>query len=257
IIPLDEAAKSRRISEEDARTWIGLNYAARGQIKAGDGNPPALAGFAVQGPVILVGNPEDHPIIKFLQTERLLPYSPNSANFPGRGGGMFAGQPDGSGAGQESITLIAYDEAGMSEAVGSFYEAVAGIEPLTRWKLPEADVITPAKTAPDLAPAATVAWALKLPDRGEAIKANGDGLQVLTHDSSLSTVTITGKLTGRQVLSTEKAGQTRKSLTPGEDRVAVAAAKKQERPDRLVKLSAVGSGKVAVAYWGGTLGIVD
>src|SRR5207249_4867775 len=170
-------------------------------------------------------------------------YRPERTSFPGPDRGLIAWQRDGVGRGQDSVTLIAYDEEGMREAVGSFYEAVAGIEPLTKWKLPEADTITPAKTAPDLAPAATIAWSLKLPDRVEAIRAKADALQVLTHDNSLSTVTAAGKLSGRQVLSADKAGQARKELTPAEDKAAIAAAKQQERPDRMIKLSASGSGK--------------
>ncbi|HKB35906.1 MAG TPA: hypothetical protein VKD72_05595 [Gemmataceae bacterium] len=254
---LAEASKSRVLTEEEAKTWCGLVYAGSGQIKPGGGNPPSLAGFAVKGPVILLGTPEDNPIIKFLLTERFLPYRPDAADFPGVGRGMIAWQRDGVGRGQESVTLIAYDAEGMSEAVGSFYEAAAGLEPLTKWKLPESDTLTPAKTAPGLAPAAAVAWSVKLPDRVVAIKANADGLQALTHDNSLATITTMGKISGRQALSAEKVEQARKDLTPAEDKVAVAAAKKQERPDRIVKLSASGSGKVAVAYWGGTLRVVD
>jgi hypothetical protein len=256
-MPLAEASKSRVLTEEEAKTWCGLIHAGSGQIKPGGGNPPILAGFAVKGPVLLLGTPEDNPIIKFLLDERFLPYRPERNSFPGHGRGLIAWQRDGVGRGQDSVALIAYDEEGMSEAVGSFYEAVAGIEPLTKWTLPESDTITPAKTAPDLVPAATVAWSLKLPDRVEAIKANGDGLQVLTHDNSLSTVTVAGKLSGRQGLTVDRAEQARKDLMPAEDKVAIAAAKKQERPDRLVKLSASGNGKVAVAYWGGTLRIVN
>jgi hypothetical protein len=256
-MPLAEASKARVLTEEEAKTWCGLVHAGSGQIKAGGGNPPILAGFAVKGPVILLGTPEDNPIIKFLLDERFLPYRPERSSFPGPGRGLIAWQRDGVGRGQDSVTLIAYDEDGMSEAAGSFYEAIAGIEPLTKWRLPESDTITPAKTAPDLVPAATVVWSLKLPDRVETIKANADGLQILTHDNSLSTVTAEGKLSGRQVLAAEKLAQARKELMPGEDNVAVAAAKKQEQPDRLIKLSASGSGKVAVAYWGGMLRIVN
>src|SRR5205823_4684860 len=135
MMPLDDAAKNRRLTEEQARTWAGLQYAGTGQIKPGDGNPPSIAGFAVQGPVILLGNPDDNPIIKFLLAEKFLPYTPDAGKLPGPGRGMLAWQRDGVGPGQESITLIAYDQAGMAEAVGSFYEAVAGIEPLTKWNL--------------------------------------------------------------------------------------------------------------------------
>ena len=38
VMELAEASKSRRLTEEEARTWCGLNYAGTGQIKAGDGN---------------------------------------------------------------------------------------------------------------------------------------------------------------------------------------------------------------------------
>ena len=33
------------------------------------------AGFAVQGPVILLGNPDDHAMIKVLLAEKFLPYA--------------------------------------------------------------------------------------------------------------------------------------------------------------------------------------
>ena len=49
----------------------------------------------------------------------------------------------------------------MAEAVGSFYEAVAGIDPLTKWTLPTADTLQPAKTAPGLAPAAAAGLTIR------------------------------------------------------------------------------------------------
>ena len=74
---------------------------------------------------------KNNEIIAFLLKNRFLPYTPEAGKLPGGGRGMFAWQRDGVGAGQESITLIAHDAEGMAEAVGSFYEAVAGIDPLT------------------------------------------------------------------------------------------------------------------------------
>src|SRR5206468_12576031 len=138
IVEMDvaEASKSRSLTEEEARTWVGLVHANKGQIKPGDGNPPLLVGFAVRGPVILLGTPEDNAIIGFLARERFLPYKPEAGVFPGTGRGFLAWQRDGVGRLQESVTLIAYDEEGMAEAVGSFYEAVAGLDPLTKWTLP-------------------------------------------------------------------------------------------------------------------------
>jgi hypothetical protein len=254
LMELAEAAKPRTLTEEEARTWVGLVHAGKGQIKPGAGNTPVYAGFAVQGPVILLGNPEDNPIIKYLLTEKYLPYTPSPGTFPGVGRGMYAWQRDGVGRGQESITLIAYDEAGMNEAVGSFYEAVAGLEPLTKWAVPPAGRTTPAKTAPGLARAATVVWTANLPDRVVAIGAGKDGVTALAHDGSLATVNAQGKVMGNKALTAAEVEQAMKELSQPAD---AAALKKQERPDRLAKLAAGHNGMVAVAYWGGTLRVVD
>jgi hypothetical protein len=253
-VPLAEASKSRKLTEEEAKTWCGLAYAGKGQIKPGDANPPSLVGFAVQGPVILLGTPEDNAIIKFLLTEKFLPYAPDAATFPGPEKGMLAWQRDGVGVGQESVALISYDEKGMSEAVGSFYEAAAGIERLTKWRLPESDTLTPAKTAPGLHPAAKVAWTVALPDRVEAIRAAKDRLEVLTHDGSVSQVTADGKVTETKALSAQEVEALRKELAAPANADAL---KKQARPDRMAKLAVSGGGKVAVAYWGGTLRIIE
>jgi hypothetical protein len=255
VMELAEASRPRRLSEEEARSWCGLSYAGKGQIKPGDGNPPALAGFAVQGPVILLGNPEDNPIIQFLLSERFLPYTPKADAFPGPGRGMLAWQRDGVGRLQESITLIAYDGAGMSEAVGSFFEAVAGIEPLTKWTLPQADALTPARKAPGLARAAAIAWSLTLPDRVLGLKAADGGLSVLTHDGSLTTLTPQGKVVSSKVLAPGRVQEAHKELGPAAE--VPAAQQKHGRPDRLAKLAASAGGRVAVTYWGGTLRVVD
>ena len=252
-MPLVEASKARILSAEEEKTWCGLEP---GRARAGAGNPPSVAGFAVKGPVILLGTPEDNPIIKYLLQQRFLPYKPDPVNFPGAGRGTIAWQRDGVGRGQDSVTLIAYDEAGMSEAVGSLYQAIAGQQPLTKWKLPETDTLTVAKSAPGLVPAAAVAWVVNLPDRVVAMKAAADGVQVLTHDGSLATVSAAGKLSSSQALTADKVEQAKKDLA-AVDRGPEAAARKQERPDRILKLSAAGGGKVAVAYWGGTLRVVD
>ena len=114
-MPLAEASKARVLTAEEAKTWCGLVHAGSGQIKPGGGNPSLLAGFAVKGPVILLGTPEDNPIIKFLLDQRFLPYKPD-ASFPGPNRGYMAWQRDGVGRGQDSVTLIANDEAGINEA---------------------------------------------------------------------------------------------------------------------------------------------
>ena len=59
-----EVNKPRPLTAEQAATWCGLQYAGRGQIKPGDQNPLPFVGFAIDGPVILLGTPEDNPLIK-------------------------------------------------------------------------------------------------------------------------------------------------------------------------------------------------
>ena len=171
---LAAASKSRTLTEEEAKTWCGLDYAGAGQIKPGDGNPPQIAGFAVSGPVILIGNPEDHAIIRYLRDEKYLPYAAAARpSSPAPAAASWRGSATASGRGQESVTLIAYDEAGMQEAVGSFYEAVAGMEPLTRWEWPQRDTFAPATVPVGVTPAAKIAWTATLPDRVLAIQPSG------------------------------------------------------------------------------------
>lgn len=255
-LPLDDAAKPRTLSEEEARTWCGLAYAGKGQIKPGDQNPPVLAGFAVQGPVILLGNPGDHPIIKFLLDQSFLPYK-TDAQFPGPGRGYIAWQRDGVGRGQDSLTLIATDEEGMSEAVGSCYEAVAGLDPLTKWDLPHDDSLVVASKAVGQHNVARVLWTAKTPDRVLALKDDGSTLTVLTQDGTVSVLNAAGKLTDQKAMQPEKLDENLKRLTPAPDAQAATAAKKQDRPDRLLKLWSGSPDKLAVAYWGGTVRIVD
>ena len=142
IVNAADMNKPRSLTEEEAKTWIGLTYASKGQIKPSAANPITVAGFAIDGQVILLGTPEDNPLIKFLLDQKFLPYAPRAGEFPGTGRGYLAWQRDGIGKGQESITVIGYDAAGIREAVGSLYEAVAGLDPLTPWTLPAANSVT-------------------------------------------------------------------------------------------------------------------
>ena len=84
IVNAADVNKPRELSEEEAKTWVGLSYAASGVSKAGRGNDPVHVGFDIQGPVVLLGTPEDNPLIRFLLDHGFLPYTPN-ANFPGHG----------------------------------------------------------------------------------------------------------------------------------------------------------------------------
>ena len=251
---LAEASKARPISEQEARTWVGLDF---GRVKPGADNPPGHAGFAVQGPAILLGNPQDHPIIDYLSRQRFLPYTPSAGDFPGVGRGLVAWQRDGLGRGQESIALIAYDEAGMAEAVGSCYEAIAGIDPLTSWVLPDDHAIAVATSAPGLAKAASIVWKVAVPDRVMALYADGGTLTAISHDGSLSTIDRTGKLLSSKPLSAVEMQEAIKHGTAPSDPRADEALKTQARRDRMAKLAAAAPERIAVAYWGGTLRVVD
>ena len=62
-----DVAKPRQLSEEEMRTWCGL---VPGAMKPGQSNV-SVEGFSVQGPVILIGTPEDNPLIKFAQDSEI------------------------------------------------------------------------------------------------------------------------------------------------------------------------------------------
>jgi hypothetical protein len=169
----------------------------------------------------------------------------------------MAWQRDGVGHGQESVTLIAHDAEGMDEAVGTFYEAVAGLEPLTKWQLPDRDSLAAARTVPGLHPAATVAWSINLPDRVDLLQARGDNLTVLAHDGTWATVGAGGKVTAQKVLDAGQADVLRRESSRSPNPIADPEVKKQTRPDRILKLGARQGNWLAVAYWGGTLRILE
>jgi hypothetical protein len=252
IIAAAEVNRPRTISAEEAGTWVGLDF---GRAKPGKENTPGMAGFDIEGPVVLLGTPEDNPLIQFLQKERFLSYSPGP-QFPGRGRGLIAWQRDGIGAGQESVTLVAYDARGMTEAVGTVYEFASGMEPLTRLVLPQSNTIVPASQAKTAAEASPV-WQVVLADRALALQSAGGKLRVLTWDGSLSELDASGKLLDQKFVPEDQVEKTAKQLGPPADAAAVQAARKKAPPGRIVKLVAVGGGLTAVGYWGGTLQVFD
>ncbi|MEX0653883.1 MAG: hypothetical protein WD534_15790 [Phycisphaeraceae bacterium] len=201
IMPLEEASRPRSLTQEEAQTWIGLHLAAKGQVKAGDENQLTHVGFQVQGPVILVGNPEDNQLIAFADREGFLPYRPQSGKLPGPGRGLVCWQRDAVGYGQASVAVIAHDAAGMAEAVGTLYEAAAGLDPPTPWHLPQRANVTPAHT-PDRAPSAgALAWQTLLPDRVAALAPLDDGGAVaLSQDGTVARLTADGSIAWRQSL---------------------------------------------------------
>jgi hypothetical protein len=133
---------------------------------------------------------------------------------------------------------------------------VAGLDPLTKWALPEMDGLAPAKNSGGRPPRAPRAWAANLPDRIEAIKVDKGELTVLAHDGTLATVSAAGKVTATKGVESGAIETMRKELAAA-DAAADAAANGQARPDRILKLAAKDGERLAVGYWGGTLRTVE
>ncbi len=211
IVAATEVAKARELSPEERATWCGLHP---GKLQPGQALNPAQVGFAVQGPVVLLGSPEDNSLLKFALENDFLPYKPSKNGFPGRGRGYLSWQRDCVGLGQESVSLIAYDAAGMAEAVGSLYEAQAGLEPLTPLVLPATATVTPANKAADKVARGEVSWMLTLPDRA-LIR----GPYVLAKDGTFLKVDAAGKTLWQKTLEGGEAW----GLEVSGDRVIVGA----------------------------------
>jgi len=246
IVPAKDHAGPRNIPAAAHKTWVGL-AAGRPDF----GNPHvSQVGFAIDGPVILVGNPEDHPMIKFGLEQGFLAYKPEKDVLPGRGRGMIAWASSMVGYwNQESAMVIAYDAAGMAEAVGTMYEACAAIDPLTATILPKTASIQPVKALPATPKPFTVAWKAVLNDRVDGLKADGQTVTAFSHDGSEVTLAADGKITKTQVIGEAKAAEAVKALG-GADLDAEAAKAfdlTNFHPKKLVKMGDV----TVVGYWGG------
>lgn len=157
-------------------------------------NSPSHVGYDLPGAAILVGTPKDNPVIGYLEKARFLPYATSEADFPGKGRGLLAWQRDGVGNDRESATLIAYDEKGLAEAVGSLYEAVAGLDPLTPWQPAKKNKIVAATRTPTPDPKFQLVWKKVLPDRAVDIRTlPGNQTAILTEDGTLTVVDAAGK----------------------------------------------------------------
>ncbi len=245
ILTAAEANKPRSLTADEAATWAGLEA---GKVTSGEKNDPRQVGFSLRGPAILIGTPEDNPLIKFALDAHMLSYKPDAASFPGRGRGYIGWQRDSVGYRQESVTLIAYDGAGMAEAVGSFYEAVAGLEPLTHWEVPSVASVTPAARSTAL-PEATVAWRAIAPDRVERIAIDAKQITVTTADGSVTQLNADGTTKG-QGAGAPGGAATEAPKVPDSLAKAVLG-------DRVVKRVASNGTLTAIGYWGGTVQICD
>jgi len=233
--------KPRHLSAEDAKTWVGLEF---GRVDAD--SKPYKVGFAVDGPVVLLGNNQDNPLMSAVDAWGFQPYK-TGADFPGPGRGMISWQIDAVGIGQESITAIAYDAAGMAEAVGTIYEAAAGLDPLTRLVLPATAAVTPATKA-TIFPVATVAWQVVLPDRITWM--DRDGTLVRTNDGAYFKLA-NGKASPTEVDDKDMSLKPLTRVTEMSD-----VAKKVVLTNRLVKQVVTANNLTAIAYWGGALQII-
>src|SRR5262249_38046313 len=142
-----------------------------GKAKAGKDNPPGLVGFDIRGAVLLLGTPEDNPVIAFLEKEKFLPYKPAKGVLPGVGRGYLAWQRDAVGYDLESGTLIAQQAEGVAEACGTLAEIVAGLRPLTAAEPPLSARVQPMAKRPTV-PEPAVVWEMTLPDRVVGINQN-------------------------------------------------------------------------------------
>jgi hypothetical protein len=242
-----EVNKPRRLTADEAKTWVGLDF---GRAEAGDGNRPGKVGFALAGPAILLGTPADNPLVEAVRSMGFLPYAP-AADFPGRGRGYLAWQRDAIGLGQESVTLVAADADGMAEAVGSLYEAATGIDPMTPWALPAATAVTPATT--NLQPPEAVArWQAVLPDRVLSLAIGPAGeIAAISLDGSATVLDKAGKVVSQRAVSAAEIAGAKKSAAVKP--VVPAALTAKLAPYRVPKFIVTGAGLTALAYWGGTL----
>ena len=242
--------KMRQLDDETLKTWAPPYGGYRFNPKEAN---PTIVGYDLPGSAILLGTPEDNPLIKWMRDQpqggTLLPYQPKKDSFPGRGRGYISWQRDAIHFdGEESVTLIAYDAAGMSEAIGTLYEMTAGLNALTPLTTPDGAALT-AATTPTHLPALPVAWQITLPDRAVQLSADGDTVQALTLDGSQAVIA-GGKLKEQKDVAPPAMPKPTAPVIPD-------ALKGKLAPMRLPKLVATANGVTAVAYWGGTLQIFN
>ena len=261
IVDASAINRPRTLTEVEALTWIGLNYMRSGKIKPDNTNPPEQSGFDIRGAVILLGTPENNPLIAFLQKYRFLPFVPKKDIFPGRGRGYYAWQRDAIGINQESIALVAYDKTGMDEAVGSLYEAASGIDPLTPWSYAKTHNVTPATKA-EVYPEGTIFWQVVLPDAVNGMRWNdrlasdpkGKTFLALTHDGTVTSIQA-GKIKQSKFAVDLESIQT--EMRNAEQKPDSAGKKKFAVTGRILKKYVSQDQRQAAGYWGGLIRVME
>ena len=249
VISATDANRARELSEIEAATWCGTTVA--GGLTPGRENNPRSVGYDLPGPSILLGTPQDNPLISHLVTpiggirKSVLPY-PVDEKFPGRGRGFVAWNYGALGHDLESVICIASDAEGMSEAVGTLFELAIGIDPLTRFALPTGNTITGA-TKSLRKPAAAIVWQALMPDTIGAISLEGANIVVNSLDGTQTTFDAKGK-----TLTTKVDVKVPAAAKPNTE-IAEMLKGKLLVPDLAVKQVLTGAPGTAVSYWGGTL----
>ena len=147
-----DANQARPLTDEEAATWCG--DAAAGMLDANQRKDPRAVGYNLPGPTIVVGNAADNPLIAFMTTRGVMPYKV-TPDFPGVGHGMVAWNVMCLGHDIETIALVANDEDGINEVVGTAFQIGIGVDPLTPFALPTSSSLLAATTvAPPVVTAA-------------------------------------------------------------------------------------------------------
>ncbi|MEI6518440.1 MAG: hypothetical protein WCO98_00105 [bacterium] len=245
IVTAADANKARTLTDEEAKTWCGDQAAGSLDVPANINarNSPAVVGYNLSTPTILLGNEKDNPLIKFLNDRKVLPYAP-TADFPGRGHGMIAWNLMTLGHDVESISLIGYDADGINEAIGTMFTLGIGIDPLTPLVLPVSNTITTA-TQPVKITAAPIEWQAQLTDRINSIAIDGNKVVAYSANGAQATIDTKGKATIKVV-----------DTIPAADKPVIAVAaplKSSLLPGATVKMVVAVNNMTAIAYTGGTV----
>jgi hypothetical protein len=267
------AVKTRELSQAEARTWTSYGGGAGG---------PLANGYDLPGPAILIGNSQNNPLVAVVaqagkwhpQLPNLMPYLVNDA-VPGRGRGMIGWHLYPLGRRLETVTLVANDAQGLSEAVGTLLEIVAGLEPLVPATPPANSRIAAANMPRPEPKEAAIAWQTVLPDRAAAIQADGEKIVVATIDGSRTTLDASGKIVGQQAAAApvipkppvvDPKTLPHANLPPGATGVSPGATGvspvsgantgKPLPPSRIAKWTATAGDLTAVGYWGGAVEVM-
>lgn len=248
IVPLNEANQARPLTDEEAKTWCGTT--AAGDLDENARKNPHLVGYNLTRPTVLIGNPQDHPLIKRLHDTKVLPYTP-TADFPGRGRGMIAWNLMTLGHDVEALACIANDAEGMNDAVGTLFTLATGIDPVTPRALPLSSRVTSATQRTAKAPIAKSLWHVVTPDRVVGLNIAKQGvIEATSINGTQTTVDASGKVLQRTQLN----------ALPASNKITADTGtlpKEQLRTEFRIKQVATGNDLIAVTYWGGRLQIFE